>query len=127
MRKLSSGFGRPMLCAFLVAALTSIGGFAQTACRNLNRGPGEGKFTGQISNVPDGSTMQISYGTQTVTVRYSNSVTVCEEGQPASVSVLVRGANVSVFGALNGMEIDAARIFVAAPRQAPGASSTAPH
>jgi hypothetical protein len=121
MRKVSSALVRPLFCALLVAGLSSTG-FAQTACSNVNRGPGEGRFTGQISSVPDGSTMQISYGTQTVTVRYSSSVTVCEAGRPASVSVLVQGASVSVFGALDGMEIDAARIFVEGPQRKPAAS-----
>jgi hypothetical protein len=50
-------------------------------------------------------------------VHYSNSVTVCQGGQPASLDALRQGASVSVFGPLrrNGknMEIDAARIFVA--------------
>ncbi|HEV2576901.1 MAG TPA: hypothetical protein VGU25_06800 [Acidobacteriaceae bacterium] len=120
MRKLSSALVRSLFCALLTPTLISTAGFAQTACSNMNRGPGEGKFTGQISSVPDGSTLQISYGTQTVTVRYSNSVTVCQGGQPASVSALVRGASATVYGALHGMEIDAARIFVAGPPRGPG-------
>jgi hypothetical protein len=115
MRRLSSAFVRSLFCSLLAVALTSAAGFAQTDCSNSSRSPGQGRFTGQISSVPDGSTMQISYGTQTVTVRYSSSVTVCQAGQPASVAALVRGASVSVFGALQGMEIDAARIFVAGP------------
>jgi len=115
MRRLSSVLVRSTFCTLLVAMLISAAGWAQSPCSNLNRGPGEGKFTGQISSVPDGSTMQISYGTQTVTVRYSSSVMVCQGGQRASVSALVRGASATVFGALHGMEIDAARIFVAGP------------
>ncbi len=120
MRRPSSGLLRFFVCTLLAATLTSTASFAQSACSNLNRGPGEGKFTGQVSSVPDGSTMQLSYGTQTVTVRYSSSVPVCQGGQPSSVSALVRGASVSVFGALHGMEIDAARIFVAGQPRAPG-------
>ena len=115
MRKLSAGLVGSLFCAALIAVFTSVAAVAQSTCSSMKREPGEGRFTGQISSVPDGSTLQLSYGTQTVTVRYSNSVTVCRGGQSAPVSALVRGANVSVFGALDGMEIDASRIFVAGP------------
>ena len=61
--------------------------------------------------------MTVTYADQSVLVHYSNSVTVCQGGQPASLDALKQGASVSVFGPLrrNGknMEIDAARIFVA--------------
>lgn len=120
MRKMPSALVGSLLCALLAALLTSAAGVAQSACSNMSRGPGEGRFTGQIASVPDGSTMQLNYGTQTVTVRYGSSVTVCQAGQPVSVSALVRGASVTVFGALNGMEIDAARILVAGPPREPG-------
>jgi hypothetical protein len=128
MRRLSATFLRSILCTLLVAVLTGAAGVAQTACSNMRRAPGEGRFAGQISSVPDGSRMQLSYGTQTVTVRYSSSVPVCEGGQPAPASALVRGASVTVFGALRGMEIDAARIFVAADgtKSVPRKPSAAP-
>jgi hypothetical protein len=92
---------------------------AQASCSALNSLHGEGKFTGQISDTPDGSTMQVSYGNDMVVVHYTASVLVCQGGQPASVDALVRGASVSVFGPTrrngNTTEIDAARIFVAGP------------
>ncbi|HEX2663281.1 MAG TPA: hypothetical protein VHM93_10665 [Candidatus Acidoferrum sp.] len=107
---------------------------AQSACAALNAAKGEGKFTGQISTPPDGSSMQVTYGDQSVLVHYNNSVTVCQGGQPASLNAVTRGASVSVFGPVrrNGqsMEIDAARIFVAGPlqtaRPAPSAATTTP-
>jgi hypothetical protein len=94
---------------------------AQSGCAAQNVAKGEGKFTGQVSNTPDGASMQVTYGGQTVLVHYNSSVLVCEGGQPASLTALTRGASVSVFGPArrNGpnMEIDAARIFVAGPPQ----------
>jgi hypothetical protein len=94
---------------------------AQSDCAALNAVKGEGKFTGQISSPPNGSSMEVTYGGQTVLVHYNNSVTVCQGGQPASLNALARGASVVVFGPLrrNGknMEMDAARIFVAGPPQ----------
>ncbi|HYB65328.1 MAG TPA: hypothetical protein VEC59_08730 [Steroidobacteraceae bacterium] len=106
---------------------------AQADCGALNTLSGEGKFTGQISTTPDGSTLQVTYGNQTVVVHYVGSVLVCQGGQPASVDALVRGASVSVFGPMrrNGAttEIDAVRIFVAGPprtaRLAPPAAAGA--
>ena len=100
---------------------------ALSDCAALNAARGEGKFTGQISNQPDGSSMEVSYGGQSVIVHYNSSVTVCEGGQPASVSALTRGASVSVFGPLrrtgSSVEINAARIFVAGPPQTARSSS----
>src|ERR1700757_425763 len=90
---------------------------AQSDCAALNAAKGEGKFTGQVSSPPDGSSMNVTYADQTVLVHYNNSVTVCQGGQRASLNALTRGASVVVFGPLrrNGknMEIDAVRIFVA--------------
>jgi hypothetical protein len=90
---------------------------AQSDCTILNAVKSEGKFTGQISSQPDGSSMQVSYADQTVLVHYTNSVTICEGGRSTSLSALTRGASVSVFGPTrrNGknIEIDANRIFVA--------------
>jgi len=100
-------------------AATTVATPAQSACAALNAAKGEGKFTGQISTPPDGSSMEVTWGDQTVLVHYHNSVTVCQGGQPASLNALTRGASISVFGPMrrNGksMEIDAARIFVAGP------------
>jgi hypothetical protein len=98
---------------------TTISTPAQSECTTPNAVKGEGKFTGQISTVPDGSSMEVMSGDQTVLVHYSNSVTVCQGGMPASLDALTRGANVSVSGPMrrNGknLEINATRIFVAAP------------
>lgn len=111
---------RTVVVALLFTLLflaTAVRTLAQADCTALNTVRGEGKFTGQISAEPDGSSMQVSYGGQTVLVHYTGSVTVCQGGQPASLSALTRGASVSVFGPMRrsgqGMEIDAARIFVA--------------
>jgi len=117
----------------LLFATSTVAKPPQSACAALNAAKGEGKFTGQISTAPDGSSMEVTYGDQTVLVHYNNSVTVCEGGQPASVTALARGASVSVFGPLrrNGknMEIDAARIFVAGLPQTvrPGAEPVRPN
>lgn len=103
------------------AAQSAAGTPAQADCSALNTLNGEGKFTGQIFNTPDGSTMQVSYGNDTIVVHYTSSVLVCQGGQPGSVDALVRGASVSVFGPMrrngNNTEINAARIFVAGPQR----------
>lgn len=111
---------RPVMLAtlsFTLFAATAVATHAQSDCSALNPAKGEGKFTGQISTAPDGSSMTVAYADQSVLVHYSNSATVCQGGQPASVAALKQGASVSVFGPLrrNGknMEMDAARIFVA--------------
>jgi hypothetical protein len=121
---------------FLLLFAVTVAAQTQSDCTALNTAKGEGKFTGQVSTPPDGSSMEVSYGDQTVLVRYNNSVAVCEGGQPASLSdlnALTRGASVSVFGPMrrNGknMEIDAARIFVAGrprPNPAPGLPNAQP-
>jgi hypothetical protein len=69
---------------------------AQADCAALNAAKGEGKFAGQISSPPDGSSMNITYADQSVLVHYNSSVTVCQGGQPASVNALTRGASVVV-------------------------------
>jgi hypothetical protein len=103
--------------SFTLFAATAVATHAQSDCSVLNPAKGEGKFTGQISTPPDGSSMTVTYAGQSVLVHYGNSVTVCQGGQPASLDALKQGASVSVFGPLrhNGkdMEMDAARIFVA--------------
>jgi len=111
---------RPVMLAtlsFTLFAATAVATHAQSDCTALNPAKGEGKFTGQISTPPDGSSMTVTYADQSVLVHYNNSLTVCQGGQPASLDALKQGASVSVFGPLrhNGknMEIDAARIFVA--------------
>lgn len=107
--------------AFFFGA-TALCSFGQSPCSAGNAAKGEGKFTGQISSQPDGSSMQVTYSTQTVLVRYDSSTTVCQGGQPASTDALVQGASVSAFGPMrrNGgnIEIDANRIFVAGPPRA---------
>lgn len=120
MRKACAVLLAPSLFAFLFAA-TAASAFGQSPCSQRNAAKGEGKFTGQISSQPDGSSMQVTYGGQTVLVRYSSSTVVCEAGQPGSLADLAQGATAAVFGPLrrNGrnIEIDAARIFLArAPR-----------
>jgi hypothetical protein len=101
----------------LLCVSTAVAMPPQSDCAALNAAKGEGKFTGQISTPPDGSSMTVTYGDQSVLVHYNNSVSVCQGGQPASLNALAQGASVSVFGPLrrNGknIEIDAARIFVA--------------
>ena len=100
---------------------------AQSECAALNAAKGEGKFTGQISTVPNGSSLEVTYGDQSVLVRYSSTVTVCEGGQPASLNALTSGAGVVVFGAVrrNGknMEMNATKIIVAGPPQTARATS----
>ena len=121
MRKVPAGLLVSLFLTPLFAATTAQTP-AQSACTALNAAKGEGKFTGQISTPPDGSSMEVSYGDQTVLVHYNNSVTVCQGGQPASLNALTRNASVAVFGPLrrNGknMEMAAARIFVVGPPQA---------
>ena len=120
MRKVPTALLAPLFFTLLFAA-TTVATPAQSDCAARNAARGEGKFTGQISSTPDGSSMEVTYGDQTVLVHYNNSVTVCQGAQPASLNALTRGASVSVFGPLrrNGknMEIDAARIFVAVSPQ----------
>jgi len=129
-------FRRVMLAtlSFALFAGTAIATQAQSDCTALNAAKGEGKFTGQISTQPDGSSMTVTYADQSVLVHYTNSVTVCQGGQPASLAALTKGASVSVFGPTrrNGknMEMDAARIFVAGrprtaqPNPKPGSPNT---
>lgn len=121
------------LIASAAAAPPAQGGFVTTAqaeCGPLNTLPGEGKFTGQISNAPDGSTLLVSYGNDTVVVHYTAATVICQGGQPVSVEALVRGASVSVFGPArrngNAMELDAARIFVAGPPRAAPQTAASP-
>jgi len=117
MRGIMKKLFAAMLASLFFTALFVATALAQSDCSALNPAKGEGKLTGQISTTPDGSSMTVTYADQSVLVHYSNSVTVCQGGQPASVDALKQGASVSVFGALrrNGKntEIDAARIFVA--------------
>jgi hypothetical protein len=116
LRKVPATMLASLLFALLFAA-TAVPTPAQSGCATLNAAKGEGKFTGQISTPPDGSSMTVTYGDQNVLVHYNSSVTVCQGGQPATLNALTQGASVSVFGPLrrNGknMEMDAARIFVA--------------
>lgn len=120
MRKVPVTLLASLVCALLFAA-TAVATPAPSDCSAPNAAKGEGKFTGQISSPPDGSSMTVTYGEQSVLVHYSSSVTVCEGGQPASLNALTQGASVSVFGPLRrggkSMEMDAARIFVAGPPQ----------
>lgn len=119
---LASVFFTPVLVAQPAKpGSTNVGSPAQSECAALNAAKGEGKFTGQISTPPNGSSLEVSYGDQSVLVHYSSAVTVCEGGQPASVSALTSGAGVVVFGPLrrNGknMEMNATKIIVAGPPQ----------
>lgn len=110
------------LCFTFLFASTAIETRAQSVCSAMNAAKGEGKFTGQVSSQPDGSSMQVSYGSQTVLVRYTSATTVCQGGQVTSADALAQGASVSAFGPMlrNGrnIEIDAARIFIAGPPRA---------
>jgi hypothetical protein len=131
LRKVSAAMLASLSFAFLFVA-TTVATFpqstrAQSGCAALNAAKGEGKFTGQISSEPDGSSMNVTYADQSVIVHYNGSVTVCQGGQPASVNALTRSASVVVFGPLrrNGknMEMDAARIFVAGRPAGPPATA----
>jgi hypothetical protein len=121
MRKVPAALLGSLFLTPLFAA-TTVRTRAQSACTAPNAAKGEGKFTGQISTPPDGSSMEVTYGDQRVLVHYHSSVTVCQGGQPASLNALSRGASVAVFGPLRrnvkNMEMDAARIFVVGPQQA---------
>ena len=105
-----------VLCAALTSSTAAL---AQSVCTDLNRRPGEAKFTGQISSNPNGASMQVSYGAEAVLVQYNGAVTLCQAGQPASPAALIRGATVSVFGTMRGAgnsaEMEATRIFIAGP------------
>lgn len=118
MKQIPAAVPASLLFALLFAS-SAVSTRAQSNCGAMNAAKGEGKFTGQVSTQPDGNSMQVSYGGQTVTVRYSSSTTVCQGGQPTSVDALAQGASVSVFGPMRrnsgNVEIDAARIFVAGP------------
>jgi hypothetical protein len=125
MRKVCAGVIASLLFTLLLAltpAPAHAQSPAQSDCSALNAAKGEGKFTGQISSQPDGSSMQVTYGADTVLVRYSKSTTVCAGGQPVSATVLTRGVTVAVYGPSrrngNATEIDATRIFAAVPPQA---------
>jgi len=115
VRKFLAGMLATLFCTLFAAAAVATP--SQSDCSALNPAKGEGKFTGQISTPPDGSSMTVTYADQSVLVHYSKSVTVCQGGQPASLVALKQGASVSVFGPQrrNGknMEMDATRIFVA--------------
>lgn len=122
MRKVRAAMPAALLASLaltFVLAATATPSAAQSACAALDAGRGEGKFTGQISSVPGGGSMEVTYGGQTVVVRYSSSVIICQGGRPTLPDALAHGATVSVFGPerRNGgnIEIDAARIFVAGP------------
>jgi hypothetical protein len=76
MKKVFAG----MLAILFFVLLLGASALAQSDCSALNAAKGEGKFTGQVSSKPDGSSMQVTYRDQTVLVHYNNFVTVCEGG-----------------------------------------------
>lgn len=90
---------------------------AQADCAAVNPSKGEEKFTGKSSGGPTGTLIEVTSSNQTVLVRYSNSVLVCEGGQSASVNVLTRGANVVVYGPMKRegkvLKMTAAKILFA--------------
>jgi len=103
------------------AAARPLPAAAQDECAALNPSKGEEKFAGQISGGPTGSLIEVTYGDQTVLVRYSNSVPVCEGGRPASVNALALGASVVVYGPMKRKgkteEMNATKILVAGKPQ----------
>lgn len=123
MRKVPAAFLSILTFATVFAALpakaapSALPAAAQAGCAAPNPGKDEEKFTGQISGGPTGSLIEVTYGDQTVLVRYSNSALVCEGGQPASVNALALGENVVVYGPMKHkgktLEMIAARILIA--------------
>jgi len=99
------------------AALNAPPAAAQADCAALNPGKGEEKFSGKISGGPTGSLIEVTYGDQTVLVRYSNSALVCEGGQPSSANALALGENVVVYGEMKHkgktLEMIAAKVLIA--------------
>jgi len=99
------------------AAPSALSAAAQSDCTALNVSKGEEKFAGQISGRPTGSLIEVTYGDQTVLVRYSDSVPVCEGGQPSAVNALALGENVVVYGPMKHkgktLEMVASRILIA--------------
>lgn len=71
---------------------------AQGECALGNADPGEGKFTGPISQRPAANTLEVVAGKHSATISYASAVSVCENGQPGSTSALAAGATVVVFG-----------------------------
>ena len=61
MKRIPSATLASLLFTLLFAA-TSVRTPAQSDCAALNAPKGEGKFTGQISSTPDGSSMEVIYG-----------------------------------------------------------------
>ena len=61
MKRIPSATLASLLFTLLFAA-TSVRTPAQSDCAALNAAKGEGKFTGQISSTPDGSSMEVIYG-----------------------------------------------------------------
>ena len=75
MRKARAAMVALLFFTALFAA-TAVTTPAQSGCGALNAAKGEGKFTGQIRTAPDGRSLEVTYGDQTVLVHYNNSVTV---------------------------------------------------
>ncbi len=98
------------------AGSTAVPAAAQAQCAAFGPAKGEGKFTGQISSVPNGSAMEVTSGNQSLQVHYNNSVEVCEAGRPASANALARGANVVIYGPMarngNSLEMTATKILI---------------
>lgn len=99
------------------AAPKALPAAAQADCAAVNPSKGEDKFTGQISGGPTGSLIEVTYGDETVLVRYANSVPVCEGGQPSAANALAQGENVVVYGPMKHkgktLEIVASKILIA--------------
>jgi hypothetical protein len=95
---------------------------AQAGCAAVKLNNNDGKFTGQISSGPNGSLFEVTSGSDTLLVRYNNSVPVCAGGQAASVSALSLGATVVVYGPTKRKgkvtEMDAMNIVMAGPSPA---------
>ena len=116
------------------AAWTALPAPPQAQCAAGNPARGEGKFNGQISGGPNGgpnaSSIEVTSGNESVLVHYTNTVQVCEGGQPAPLNRLTRGASVLVYGPMQRIgrteEMNATRILIAGQPQRSGTRGSAP-
>ncbi|HEV3252836.1 MAG TPA: hypothetical protein VG033_00405 [Candidatus Acidoferrales bacterium] len=102
----------------------------QAQCAAGNPPRGEGKFNGQISGGPSGTSFEVTSGNESVLVHYNNGVQVCEGGQPAPLNRLSRGASVLVYGPMQRIgrteEMNATRILIAGQPLRSGTRGSAP-
>jgi hypothetical protein len=106
----------------LAMILAAMPAQAQSECADDNAPKGQGKFTGQITGGPTGSLIEVTSGSDSILVSYSNSVLVCEGGRPASANALALHATVVAYGPVKKkgkkLQMTATRILVAEPSRA---------